>query len=276
MPEFPEVFTITDDLKKNILGYTIKKVAIAASYQTRPSNDEFIKKVIEQEIVNVKQLAKNIILELKSGDLIIMHLAMTGRILLRNPDEKSDLWMKVVFAVKKDSDVKQIRFCDMRMFGKVYIIDKDEFKELQNKYGPEILDPALDSQRFYALVRSKKTSIKNLLLEQKIISGVGNIYATDALFLAKINPNTQTKDITQDQSEKLFKALREVIKESISKRGSTLQDKMYVDVFGKEGEYQKYFKIYSKDKCTNCGSRVSFEKINGRGTYFCPNCQKRG
>lgn len=161
----------------------------------------------------------------------------------------------------------------MRQFGKIKVLDEKSLSELRNKYGLDILEADITPDEFLRIIKSKNTNIKNALMDQKIISGVGNIYATDALFLSGINPKTRTKDMNLQKSEKLLNSLKEILREGIKNRGATLPDEMYVDIFGKPGNQQKYFKIYGKKICPKCGARVSFEKINGRGTYFCPVCQ---
>ena len=111
------------------------------------------------------------------------------------------------------------------------------------------------------------------MLDQAVVSGLGNIYATDALFLSKINPKTPSSAFSLTMAETLLKNARAILLEGIAHRGSTLDDKMYVDVFGKAGTHQKYFRIYGKANCPNCKSKAEYVKINGRGTYYCPICQ---
>jgi formamidopyrimidine-DNA glycosylase len=159
------------------------------------------------------------------------------------------------------------------MFGKVELIQKSKVISLRKKYGPEALDKKLTPEKFLECLGSKRTNIKNALLDQKVVSGLGNIYATDALFLAGIHPETKTSEINLESAEKLLEAARSVLEEGIKNRGSTLPDKMYVDIYGKPGNQQKYFKIYMQKVCPRCKERVKFKKISGRGTYFCNHCQ---
>jgi formamidopyrimidine-DNA glycosylase len=273
MPELPEVHTIVTDLNRYISGYKILSVVINSSYKTIPNNPVFKKAVMEKSITEVTRIAKNIILKLSSGNYILIHLAMTGRVLLRKPADKPDGWVCVVLKLERDDDTKELRFTDVRKFGKMGVIGEKAFQGLVNKYGPEPLNVNLTPKQFLEIIKSKKTNIKNVLLDQNLISGLGNIYTTDALFLSGINPQTQTSKITLNMANKLLGSAKLVLQEGIKNRGSTLPDKAYVDIFGKEGSQQKYFKIYMKEKCPKCNLGVKFIKINGRGTYFCENCQ---
>ena len=247
MPELPEVQTIVGDLKTNIVGYKIPKVIIAKKYSVLPDTNTFEEFTINSKVTNVERVAKNIVLHLDNKHFIRVHLAMTGRVLLREINNKTDKWVRVIFVLQKGKEQKHLRYCDMRMFGKIEFMDGEAYKKLFKKYGPEILDKTLTTEKFLEIIKNKNTNIKNLLLDQKQVSGLGNIYASDALFLSRINPKTKTSKITYDQANKLLKSARKVLEKGIKNRGSTLFDKMFVDIFGKEGSHQNHFEIYSKD-----------------------------
>ena len=273
MPEFPEAHTISQDLKKNIVGFKIKNIQISKHYKISSTVREDLRTLIGKNVRDSSNIAKNIVLKLDENTFLVFHLAMTGRILLREPSEKTDNWVKVVLEIQKGDKIKHLRFCDMRQFGKVSVLSRSNLDSLTSKYGLMPLNSNVTVDNFLKAIKSKKTNIKNVLLDQKIVSGLGNIYATDALFLSKINPKTKTQDITLKSAEKLLKSIREIFNEGIKNRGSTLPDKMYVDIFGNSGNQQDHFKIYLKNVCDVCNSKVEFIKINGRGTYFCPTCQ---
>jgi formamidopyrimidine-DNA glycosylase len=273
MPELPEVHTISQDLKKNIIGYEIKSIKISPDYKIPETEKIKLAKLGGKKISDVGRIAKNIVIKLSENDFLIFHLAMSGRILLRSSKEEKDNWTKIVFEISKNEETKYLKFCDMRQFGKIKVMDRQSLKDMKNKYGLDVLDKNTTTEKFLKAIKSKNTNIKNALMDQKIISGVGNIYATDALFLAGINPKTRTKNLNLQNGQHLLNSLHQVLKEGIKNRGATLPDEMYVDIFGKPGNQQNHFKIYGKKICPKCGSPVSFEKINGRGTYFCPVCQ---
>jgi formamidopyrimidine-DNA glycosylase len=275
MPELPEVTTIVTDLNKYISGHIIKKAVVAKDYNVLPENDTFISQVTNKKVVRVFRVAKNILMELDDSNFILTHLAMTGRLLLRDPSAERDQWIRVVYVLEKQDDrsIKHLRFTDVRMFGKTALINTTELEQLRQKYGPEPIKPSITPEEFLSAITSKKTNIKNALLDQKVVSGLGNIYATDALFIAGIHPMTKTAEINLATAAKLLRAAQDVLNEGIANRGSTLSDKMYVDIFGKEGNQQEHFRIYSKLMCPTCGGKVEVLNINGRGTYFCPTCQ---
>jgi len=273
MPELPEVHTIITDLKNSILGYTILKSLASDRYTIHPDKLSFINGIEGRTINNVNRVAKNILLELDNGRYIHFHLAMTGRLLLREDTKTKDNWTHLAMKLGNGQDIKYLKFTDMRMFGKIGLVDETELTTIRNAHGPDALESNLTTDRFLKLIKSKNSNIKNILLDQAVISGIGNIYATDALFMANINPHTKTKVITSNQAEKLLNAIKTILSESIQHRGSTLPDRMYVDIFGKEGTHQKYFRIYMKEKCPTCKTNVVVEKISGRSTYYCPTCQ---
>ena len=273
MPELPEVHTISQDLKANIIGFEIKNIHITNNYRIPEDQKKKLFKLKGKRIKDSQRIAKNIVIEISENEFLVFHLAMTGRILLRENKDENDKWVKIVFEIVKNNKTMYLKFCDMRQFGKVRIINKEELKLLKNKYGIDVLREEISPEDFLKLLKSKKSTIKNVLLDQKIISGLGNIYATDTLFLSKVNPKTLTYDLTLQQGAEILKNSRVILKEGIKNRGSTLADKMYVDIFGNSGNQQNYFKIYGKNTCPVCNSKTSFEKINGRGTYYCPTCQ---
>lgn len=273
MPELPEVFTISQDLKKNIVGFEIRSIQFSSYYRIPEDIKNSLNKLIGKKILDVDRVAKNIVLKISKDNYIIFHLAMTGRLLLRRYKDKSDNWVKLVLIISKDDEIKELRFCDMRQFGKVIVANKESLTKIISKYGLSALEEKTSAENLLYNLKSRRTNIKNALMDQKIISGLGNIYATEALFLAKINPKLPTQNLTLEMSEKLLSSIRHVLKEAIKNRGATLPDKMYVDIFGKPGHQQNYFKIYLKKICGVCESKVEFVKINGRGTYFCPTCQ---
>lgn len=273
MPELPEVHTISQDLKNNIVGFEIKNIQISKNYRIPNDQKRRLAKLKGKKIQDSHRIAKNIVLEISENEYLVFHLAMTGRILLRKNKEEKDNWVKIVFEISKNDKTLYLKFCDMRQFGKVRVVNKDELELLQKKYGIDVLTQEISPEEFLKLLKSKKSTIKNVLLDQSIISGLGNIYATDTLFLSKVNPKTSTQDLTLKQSEEILKYSREILKEGIKNRGSTLPDKMYVDIFGKSGTQQNHFRIYGKIICPICNSKTVFEKINGRGTYYCPTCQ---
>jgi formamidopyrimidine-DNA glycosylase len=273
MPELPEAQTITSDLKENVSGYTIVKAWVSESYPKIENKEAFAKNVTGKKIVTAKRVAKNILLELEDGNHILIHLAMTGQVLLLDLKEKSGKRAHVVLQLKKGDDIKLLTFADTRMFGKMAILTPEDVEKLKQKYGPEPVSPNLDIDALYEEIKNRRTIIKNLLMEQNTIAGLGNIYATEALFLAKIHPQQHVKSISLEQFRNLMEAAKAVLLMGIKNRGSTLPDETYVDIWGKGGTQQNHFNMYLKKVCPVCNSKTNFIKIGGRGTYFCPTCQ---
>jgi len=273
MPELPEVHTIVTDLNKHLIGFVIQSVKVKNNFKTNPKQNEFKKNLINKKINGITRISKNIVFELSDETFLIFHLAMTGRLLIRKPEHPSDDWERIVIALTRNGKAGQLRFCDMRMFGKAEVIKKDLIKDLKNKYGPDILEGSLSPEEFLKALLTKKTNVKNALLDQSIVSGIGNIYVNDLLWMSKTHPLTQTGDIKIAKAKVLLSNAKEIIKEAILHRGSTLNDKMYVDAFGRYGSHQNFFRVYDQKNCKNCGTKIKFKKINSRGTYYCPTCQ---
>jgi formamidopyrimidine-DNA glycosylase len=271
MPELPEVHTITKDLARYAENSIIKEVKVNSEYKKVTNVEDLKRRLVNNKVTTVSRIAKNIILELSSGEYIVVHLAMTGRLLLRKQGHPADGWERVSITLEKKGNIFELRYCDMRMFGKFDVLNQSEFNNLLSKYGPEPLNPNLTDEQFLNILISKKSSIKNVLLDQSKIAGMGNAYVTDALWIAKIHPTTHTTKLTKKDATNLLKASREMLNEGIKNRGISMSD--YVDLFGKKGNQQNFFRIYSKTICTKCNNKVEFIKINNRGTYFCPECQ---
>ncbi len=271
MPELPEVHTITTDLTKHIIGAKILRCELINGYSATNGTLEFVVDTAGAQIVGAQRIAKNIVLELDSAKYIVVHLGMTGRLLLRSPTYKADGWERVVFKLEKNAVHTELRFCDKRLFGKLYIVDSAGLEALKQKYGPEPLDPNLTPSGFLNLLRSKDTIVKTALLDQKIVAGLGNVYATDALWVAQLHPQTRTKSLTLKQAETLLAACQELLLEGIEYRGISMSD--YVDLFGKPGAQQNNFRVYQQKTCKRCATRVEIVQLAGRSTYFCPTCQ---
>jgi formamidopyrimidine-DNA glycosylase len=273
MPEFPEVYTITSDLNKILKKSVIKRITPIDDYRLLPSTEKFVKTLEGALIEEVEQIAKNIIIKTNFGYLNI-HLAMTGQLLAKK-SAKALKWERVTFEIENHEKTFFLAFRDARMFGKVKLLNQMEYLELQKKYGPEPLSPELTPKKFAEILQTKDTKIKNLLMEQDKIAGLGNIYSTEALFLAGIQPETRTKNLSREQADSLLESIKKVVSDSILHRGSTLDDEMFLDVFGKKGQNQDYLRIYNKKTCPNCNAKVEMVKISGRSSYYCPNCQPK-
>ena len=271
MPELPEVETIRKDLKNLILNLKVLDILTDSPKQIQPSLKEVKKVISGSKIKDIKRRSKVLQIFFSNGAIILIHLKLTGRLLVRNKRDKEDKWQHITLSL---SDNKELRFADSRKFGWWKLIkDKEELEKVLSDFGPEPLDD-LDFEKFKNILSSKKGAIKIVLMDQKVLSGVGNIYANDALFLAGIDPRRVTNKISLKEAKKLFSALEKVLKAGLKYRGAS--DQYYLDARGQKGSYQNHFLVYGKtgQKCLNCQNKIKRIVVGGRGTFYCPSCQK--
>lgn len=267
MPELPEVITIRNDLRKEVLGKKITAIKTYSGYKLQPSKGAFEKHVLLSSISNISNIAKLLLIELSSGQFLAIHLNMTGLLLYNTKDP----YIKVAFHFDT-GDI--LHYSSIRMFGYCEVWDKTKVGLYRLNYGKSAIESDLSLEEFVQKISKTSTTIKTALLNQKLISGIGNIYANDALFMAGIHPKKRASDIPADKLKLLFEKVKEILAEGVKHRGSTID--RYRDLYGKMGSQQNYFRIYGKkDKlCMQCKvSTVVSEKIQGRGTYYCEVCQ---
>ncbi len=271
MPELPEVETIRKELDKELPGLEIKGILCDDARLLEPTPEEVREAVVGEEFKKVERRAKLLIFRLSNSKNLLCHLRMSGRLLLR---DKSDPEDKYVFVVFRLSEGKELRFANARRFGYIRLADEKAVEGAVSKYGPEPFRD-LTFEKFKEIVLGSKAAIKNLLMDQKKIAGVGNIYANDALFLAQVHPKKRANSLTESQIETLYSSLEKVLKEGLDTGGAS--DQWYRDAYGRKGRYQQHFKVYGKagEECPRCDGRIRKIRVGGRGTFFCPNCQKR-
>lgn len=263
MPELPEVETIRRDIEPYVRNRAIKAVkAIRAKNVLKGIGAKGLEKALKgQRIERVERRGKFLIFKLASGNCLIIHLGMTGKI-LKAPDR----FVKVTFDLNNG---KSFYFSDIRMFGKVSF--SKTYPAL--KLGPEPLADDFTPARFFEMLKGRGGNLKALLLNQKFLAGVGNIYASEALFLAGINPKRRAGSLKFAEVNKLYHALRNVLFSGIKYRGTSVSD--YRDISGRMGGYQKRLKVYDQagQLCKKCRSRIRRIVIGQRSTFFCPHCQ---
>jgi formamidopyrimidine-DNA glycosylase len=267
MPELPEVETIARGLDKRVAGDVIESVWIGSKPEPLKSSAKEIAKVLEGARINkVKRVGKHIVVDLAKSGQWIVHLGMTGQMLVASPD--SDL-AKHTHLVAKLSSGRELRFVDPRRFGRLSVHKPENVFAAQ---GGEPL--GVSQEEFIKLFKGRKTPIKSALLNQRLLSGVGNIYADEALFRAGVRPRRRANSITREQLRKLYKAVREVLNEAIKAGGSSVSD--YVDAEGEEGFFQLQHRVYMRtgEPCYNCKRAIKRLVIAGRSSHYCPHCQK--
>ena len=266
MPELPEVETIKRDLEKVILGKKITEVYVRNSTVIRqPSVLGFKKGLKGARIKNILRRAKVLILELSSGRSLVIHLRMTGQLVYPGGSKNS----RVAFHL---SDGKILDFNDQRLFGELRLLDDWHSLKFIQGLGPEPAD--LNLTQFKVMLQGKKSRIKPLLMDQTFISGIGNIYASEILYAARISPERRANDLTDKEKELLFKAINNILNAAVRSAGSSVDD--YVRLSGEKGGYLKYHKVYGRlgKPCLFCKTIIKKNNQGGRGTYFCPKCQK--
>jgi len=271
MPELPEVETIVRDLKKKVVGRIIKDVWADKKKLVRNITFEnFQKGIKNKKILKVRRRGKYIIIELSEDYILLIHLKMTGRLLLGDR-AKEDKYIHLIFTL--DNNL-QLVYSDLRQFGRIEFYTNKEFEGLKviNELGIEPLSKKFTLKKFKEIVFSKKVNIKILLMNQKLISGIGNIYASEILFRAGVNPIR--KKITEEEIKKIYNSIIFILKKAIELNGDSISD--YIRLDGSRGSYQDYARVYNREgqKCFRCKSSIEYVKINQRGTYYCPKCQK--
>lgn len=280
MPELPEVETIRRGLETYVVGHTITAIEVWLAKQVKGS----IQSVIGAKIIAARRFGKGLVLDCSNGQSIAIHVKMTGQLVYTGskvpqqmiPSKKvGPLPGKATHVIFMLDQGAKLYYNDVRQFGWIHILPTESVPKhpFFASLGPEALH-SLTLEKFQIIVAKSKKPIKVLLLEQQKMSGVGNIYANDALFVAGIHPLRNANDLHLAEVATLFAALETVLKNGIAAGGSS--EWAYVDVLGQEGAYQKQFLVYGKDKtpCRTCQTLIQRITVGGRGTFYCPSCQK--
>ncbi len=241
MPELPEVETIRRQLSQKIVG----------------------KRLAGQKIVRLRRRAKILIIDFEDGTSLIFHLKLTGQLIFNG---KPSRYTRKVFNF---DDGSQLIFNDVRKFGWWRKVKETDSMDIE--FGPEALEINLNT--FKSLLTKKPNAkIKPLLMDQKFIAGVGNIYSDEILFAAKVAPPRLIKTLTEKEIREIFQNIKKILNTAIKHKGSSVE--YYLDACGRQGDYVKYHKVYHREKCSLCGTKIKKIKIGGRNAHYCPNCQK--
>jgi formamidopyrimidine-DNA glycosylase len=276
MPELPEVEHVVRGLRRAVLGRRI----IAAELNlprilSGPSPATFKRKLRGPRIDALNRRGKYILFELDSQDVLLVHLRMTGKFLCIGPDEPLPPYPHVVFYLDDD---RRLVFCDMRQFGRMRLSPAKKVPALPQiaMLAPEPLTDDFSFNYFTETLRKSARSLKQLLLDQTRILGLGNIYASEALFLARISPFKSAKTLSKGRALRLHKAIRDTLQEAID-AGSTLR----IDLSDGNSSYfeapERFWRVYEREgePCVNCGTKIRRAVQGGRSTYYCPKCQIR-
>ncbi len=270
MPELPEVETIRRDLEPLLVGTTIVDVGIFWEGSiARPTPQEFRETVVGREVLCLGRRGKYLIFDLSGGWSLFVHLAMTGRLLVKEGPAEVDRHTRVLFHLH---DGRHLRFVDMRKFGRLHLVR--EVREVVGGLGPEPLAADFTPQALARLLAGRRGMMKPLLLNQRFLAGLGNIYADEALFVARLHPRRGADTLSSEEVEHLYQAIRSVLEEGLKDGGTTLE--AYRRPSEEKGMHQERLQVFQRrgGACPRCGTAIERIVLGGRGTYFCPFCQR--
>lgn len=284
MPELPEVEIIRRGLENKIVGKTIKNIEVHVPkiFQGDPRS------IYGAKIKSIDRFAKMLLITLDNGKAMLIHLKLTGQLVYKNGSDEvrgghptkgylGPLPNKFTHVIFHFNDEGVLYFNDLRKFGYIKLYTAKEVPSLKviRELGPDPYSKDLTAEYLMKIIsRRPKIKIKQILMDQTIIGGVGNIYADESLFCARVSPLRQAKDVKRTELEKIIGCINNVMDFSIAHGGSS--ENTYVDVEGKQGKMQNFFKVYRQtgEKCTECGGAIKRTVVGGRGTHYCPICQK--
>lgn len=273
MPEMPEVEQVRKTLTPHIKGKTITNIEIYLDRLIQhPSPAEFIKGLVGKTIQEVGRKGKYLVLQTAASQKLIVHLRMTGALIAQSSNAPVPKYAKIKFEL---TDGVTMWFTDIRTFGTLYLVtDNDVFIEGYETLGPEPLSAGFSAEYLAPLAAKSRKPIKTFILDQKIIAGLGNIYADECLALSKILPTRIANTLSAEEISRLCDAINAVIAQGIKNRGTTFRD--YKDGEGNKGDNQNHLLVYSRagKACRTCGATLLQIKVGGRGSVYCPECQK--
>lgn len=280
MPELPEVETIARRLRDVVVGKTIDEIDVLRDKSFQGNRQQ----VTGRRIVDVSRRAKLIRLQLNDDMNILIHLKMTGQLIYVDGEHRvggghptadwvNELPAKHTRVVMKLSDGATLFFNDMRVFGWLKIINNEELIINNAKLGPDVIDEVVTPEFVFERIQGRSQPIKQVIMDNALMCGLGNIYACDALHLAKIHPLRKANSLSKEEVGTLVEASKTVLNLGIELGGATLHDYRHIDGFS--GGYQEKVRVYGKngDKCMVCGSEIKKMNLGGRGTFYCETCQ---
>ncbi|MGC9522235.1 MAG: bifunctional DNA-formamidopyrimidine glycosylase/DNA-(apurinic or apyrimidinic site) lyase [Anaerolineae bacterium] len=277
MPELPEVETIARKLQSSIVGETITGVALHWRRTIdRPDPDAFQEQIQGARITRVGRRGKYLLITLDNDMSLLVHLRMSGRFVLRHEGaERADIERKHVRATLQLTNGKQLVYVDPRKFGRFYLVE--DIKDVTANLGPDPLAAGFTPDSLRERLSGRRGEIKRLLLNQRFIAGLGNIYANEVLWRARIHPKRIAGSLNEAECRRLHKAIVTVLTQGIRHGGTSLDDRQYTFPDGEIGEYQEHLKVYDRAEkaCPRCGYALVRIVQGQRSTYFCPVCQPR-
>jgi formamidopyrimidine-DNA glycosylase len=278
--ELPEVEVMRRDLEKDVIGRRIKTAEVKGSknamrvIRRHGKRKEFTSRLVGTKIQRIERRGKYLLLFLDSGDAVVTHFGMSGRFQRGTGRVALAPHTHVIMTFQQGGD---LRFIDPRTFGEMFVTAGDDLGKVKEiaHIAIDPLDQVFTWQSFQYLLAEKAAKMKTLLMDQKFISGLGNIYSDEVLFHAGLRYDRMSNTLSSQEVRRLYRAIQEIVQDSIKARGTTLDDEAYVDLFGKPGEYGGELKVYGRTglPCRRCRTPIQSVKISGRQAYFCPQCQ---
>jgi formamidopyrimidine-DNA glycosylase len=270
VPELPEVETIARGLLRAVSGKTIVQASVVLAKVVSPEPERFVREIRGERIATVGRRGKFVVVSLHSGRSLVVHLRMTGRLIVQAAGTvQAEPYTTVLLSF---GDRTRLCFADVRQFGRMRLVGPEE--PWAAEVGIEPLSEEFSGERFAALLRGRTTPIKVFLLDQRRIAGLGNIYACEALWEARIAPGRPAGSLSRPASQRLHAAIQSVLRRAIDLRGTTIDD--YVDAEGLRGGFQNQLRAYGRDgqDCLRCGRTIKRTTLSQRGTWWCPGCQR--
>ena len=269
MPELPEVETVARGLRA-VQGRRIVAVRVDWERTVVPPPPAFEARLLGQRILAVRRRGKWLVLSLEGGAGLLVHLRMSGRLLLESGGVEEDPHTRVVLGL---DDGRRLRFSDPRKFGRMVLTEDPE--AVLGALGPEPLGEDFTPRRLGEMLSRRRARLKSLLLDQRFVAGLGNIYVNEILWRAGLHPLRRANTLSTVEVARLHHAIQEVLEEAIARRGSTLEDRRYVGADGQPGGFAARLAAYGRagHPCPRCGTTIERITVGGRGTYLCPRCQ---
>ena len=281
MPELPEVETIRLGLQKYVVGKTIEDVEVRLAKMLTGNP----KDIIGAKVIDVRRFGKGLVIDLSNKHSIAIHIKLTGQLIYQDEEVSKvskvskgkvgtlpNQFTHVIFHLDKNA---KLYYNDLRQFGWIRIVKSEKLKEQSffKDLGPEFFKD-LTFEKFKQIISKSNLAVKVLIMDQKKMSGVGNIYVNDALFESQIDPRRKAKELSEEEIKRLYDAILKVLKKGLEEGGAS--ELSFVNALGEEGSYQNHFLVYGREgeKCKRCGEDIKKIKVGGRGTYFCAKCQK--
>jgi len=277
VPELPEVETVRRQLAERVIGETITSVTVTGKRTIRRQpKEEFVARVISRTIVAARRWGKFLLVDLDGQEVLVIHLRMSGQLRLED-DPEAELVAHTHVRLGLSSS-RELRFVDPRTFGELFVVDEVDGRGVPSAIAHLGCDPIVEQltgERLGRLCANRRVALKTLLLDQRVVAGIGNIYGDEICYLARVRPTRRAESLTKKEHARVADATLEVLERAISEQGSTLKDQRYRDLVGGLGTFQDRHEVYGRAglACHECGTTIKRLMLGGRSAHYCPRCQ---